>query len=247
MSQPFVPRPNAGRVFFGRRRVRLSDADAGGRLRLDSVARYLQDVATEDVLETGWGAPEHIWLVRRTVVRQLRPIGNEEMVELATWSSGLASSSAARRTTLTTEDGGLIEAESLWVHLGHDLRPRRFKGDFSDFYLVSTGGRRISARLILPDPPESSARMSWPLRRSDLDVAGHLNNASYWEAVEEVAALRGIDLSNGFEAALEFRRPLDIDDDVDLLYSAGENGFQLGLAASGDVRAVALLRSMPEH
>jgi hypothetical protein len=37
--------------------LRLSDMDARGRLRLDAVARYLQDVASDDVDETGWGSP----------------------------------------------------------------------------------------------------------------------------------------------------------------------------------------------
>ena len=120
-----VPLPPAGRTFTARRRVRLSDADARGRLRLDAVARYLQDVATDDVIETGWGSPDHFWLVRRTVIRQLRPISVEEMVGLTTWSSGVGSSSASRRTTLAGERDGLIEAESVWVHLGRELRPER--------------------------------------------------------------------------------------------------------------------------
>jgi acyl-ACP thioesterase len=241
--QPLVPPPEAGRVFTARRRVRLSDADTTGRLRLDAIARYLQDVATEDVLETGWGAPDHVWLVRRTTIHQLRPIRNEEMVELHTWSSGLALSSAARRTSLTTESGGLVEAESIWVHLGPDGRPRRFGGDFDDFYLVSTMGRRISARLELTDPPAGAERMPWPLRRVDMDVAGHMNNAAYWEAVEEVAAVCALDLSGELEAAVEFRQALDLDDEVGVLHVAERNGLRLGFAARGEVRAVAVVRA----
>ena len=53
---PSLPRPTTGRTFAAERRVRLSDIDAHGRVRLDSVARFLQDVAIDDVQETG-GAP----------------------------------------------------------------------------------------------------------------------------------------------------------------------------------------------
>jgi len=237
-----VPRPEGGRVFAGRRRVRLSDADPGRRLRLDAVARYLQDVAGDDVLETGWGSPDHFWLVRRTVIQQLRPISIEEQVELTTWSSGTASSSASRRTTARGERGGLIEAESVWVHLSRESRPERFGGDFFEVYGPSAGGRRISTRLELPDLPADAERASWPLRRSDLDVLGHVNNAAYWEAIEEAAARGGFDLTAPFEAALEFRRPIDLEDDVELLYLAEENGFGLALEAAGTVRAVASVR-----
>ena len=45
---PSLPRPTTGRTFAAERRVRLSDIDAHGRVRLDSVARFLQDVAIDD-------------------------------------------------------------------------------------------------------------------------------------------------------------------------------------------------------
>ena len=40
---------------------------------LDAVARFLQDVAIEDVEETGWGMPEHLWLLRRIRIDVLEP------------------------------------------------------------------------------------------------------------------------------------------------------------------------------
>ena len=68
------PLPSQGRTFTARRRVRLTDMDARGRLRLDAVARFLQDVAIDDVDETGWGAPDHLWFVRSMRVDVLEPM-----------------------------------------------------------------------------------------------------------------------------------------------------------------------------
>lgn len=242
---PLVERPERGRVFSACRRVRLSDADANGRLRLDAIARYLQDVATDDVHETSWGAPDHFWLVRRSLVQQLRPVSIEELVEAKTWASGTGSSSASRRTTLAGDRGGLIEAESVWVHLGPSLRPERMRGgDFDKFYALSTNGRKISPRLELPDPPDDAERSPWPLRLSDLDMMSHLNNATYWKAVEEAASRHAVSLEGPFEAVLEFRQPIDLEDEVELLYSpVAGGGFELALAAGGTIRAVARIRT----
>ena len=240
--RPLVSRPSSGRVFVGHRRARLSDADPRGRLRLDAVARYLQDVASDDVLETGWGSPDHFWLVRRTMIQQLRPISLEEMVEMTTWSSGTASSTASRRTTLNGERGGLIEAESVWVHLGLELP----SGALRRKLLRRLRALRERAQDIAPArAPRSAGRCRanhWPLRHCDLDVLGHLNNAAYWEAVEETAAQIGLDLGSPLQAVLEFREPIDLEDEVELLRSPEPDGFRLALAASGESRAVAVLR-----
>ena len=64
----FVPSPSRGRRFTAERRVRLSDAGTDGVLRLDGMARYLQDVASDDWAESGLD-PEDTWVVRRTAVR----------------------------------------------------------------------------------------------------------------------------------------------------------------------------------
>ncbi len=74
-----MPQPPSGRIFRVGYRVRLSDADATGRLRLDAVARYLQDAAIDDVSETGWGAPEHLWVLRSVRIDVLAPFLADEL------------------------------------------------------------------------------------------------------------------------------------------------------------------------
>jgi len=64
---PFAADPSAGRVFAGRRTIRSTDVTPAGVFRLDALARYLQDVAEDDVAATGWQAP-YGWLLRRCTV-----------------------------------------------------------------------------------------------------------------------------------------------------------------------------------
>jgi acyl-ACP thioesterase len=227
-------RPEGGRVFESRRRVRLSDTDAHGRLRLDAIARYLQDVASDDVADAGWAADEHVWVVRRTLLEVERPFLGDEEVELATWCSGVGAAAAARRTSLAGDRGGAIEAESIWIHLDRELRPARFGERFLSVYAPTAEGRGVSTRFSLGTPPADSARAPWPLRATDVDLLGHVNNAAYWAAVEEVARAR---LREPLHAELEYRQPIDLGEAVDLVSADG--GGALWLVVDGAVRAAA--------
>jgi len=222
-----------GRVFAAQRRIRLSDTDASGRLRLDAVARYLQDVAADDVADAGWSPDEHVWVVRRTHVDVEAPFRSDAAVELRTWCSGVAGAAAARRYSLAGDAGGRIEAESVWIHLDHDLQPLRLGERFLAVYGPSADGRRASTRLELPPAPLDSAR-PWPLRATDVDRLGHVNNAAYWIPVEEAWNGR---LSEPAGILLEYRRPIDLGDEVAVEQT--ENALWLRVGA--DVRAAAAI------
>jgi acyl-ACP thioesterase len=60
----FRPPPAAGRVFTAGYPIRRTDVTPGGRLRLDALARYLQDAAEDDVADSGLSEP-YDGLVRR--------------------------------------------------------------------------------------------------------------------------------------------------------------------------------------
>jgi acyl-ACP thioesterase len=211
--------------------------DATGRLRLDAVARYLQDVAIEDVDETGWGLPEHLWFIRSVRVDVLAPFLDDREVELVTWCSGIGPVAAGRRWSLSGDRGGRIEVDSVWIHLGSDERPARLDG--FGIYAEATGGRRVSTRLVLPDPAPDAELARWAVRATDIDRHGHVNNASYWQAVEERLIRRGPDPSRPLRVFLEYREPVDADDDVSLAQWGGEEVVHLALVTPDAVKAVA--------
>lgn len=224
---------NAGRRFRSERTVGLSDVDADGRLRLDAIARYLQDVASEDVTDAGRPPSEHVWVVRRTELDVVEPFADDVRVELETWASGLAPTAAARRSTIRGDKGGHLEAESIWIHLDRSLRPLRLDPGFLELYGPSAASRRVSTRLTLPAPTVAADR-DWPLRAVDVDRLGHINNAAYWEPVEELWAGR---LGGRLHAVLEYRRPLDLGDQVRIAHDDNT----LWLVVDGEVRSAARL------
>jgi len=186
LARPTVhPRPEQGRVFGARRTVRLGDTTPDGRLRLDALARYLQDVAEDDVADAGWEEPVG-WLVRRTTLVVERFAAKGEDVLLETFCTGLAARWAERTTTVTGSAGARLQAQALWVAVDPASgRPARLSEAFGALYGPSAGERSVSARLDKRPPPEGARRRPWPLRATDLDVVGHVNNAVHWAAVEE--------------------------------------------------------------
>ena len=233
-----IPRPDGARSYTARRRVRLSDMDVSGRLRLDAVARFLQDAAIDDVQETGWGAPEHLWVVRRIQADVHSPLLHDREVEIVTWCSGVAAIAAGRRWSVVGDAGGRVEIDSVWIHLDAEQRPARI-GDFGPYGLAA-GGRSVSTKLLLPGPPADALRASWALRSTDLDAHGHVNNAVYWQAVEDRLARAGVSLALPHRAQLDYRDPIDLGDEVELVGFGGEAGSRcLAFVVGEKVRAVA--------
>lgn len=183
---PITDRPSSGRSFTTGRRVRLGDVAPSGRLRLDAAARYLQDVAGDDATQV-MGRDAFTWIIRRTTIEVHRFPRFDEVLELTTWGSATGSRWAERRTSIVGEDGGRIEAAALWVYVdGATGRPKRLDDDFLAAYDESTGGRTIGARLVHGDPPDDAAPgPSWSIRRTDLDLFDHVNNAVFWSIAEE--------------------------------------------------------------
>jgi acyl-ACP thioesterase len=173
-------------------------------------------VAADDWDDTGIDSGD-LWVVRRTAMRlgaggRWPTLG--EPVTATTWCSGIGAAWAERRSDLAVDGVVLVETESLWVPLD-SVRPRRISAEFRRVYGEAAGGRKVSGRVAAPDVPADAERRPWPLRRVDLDVAGHVNNAASWTALVEVAD------GPVASAVLTHHGPLEWDDPVTLARAEG--------------------------
>ncbi len=199
-----VAGPGEGRVFEQTHFPGIADAGADGRVRLDAIARWLQDVAYADLLDVG-ANDEGAWIVRKARMRVERFPRFGEAVTIRTFCSGLGRFSAERRTSVTGASAA-VEAVATWVWIDAETgRPRRFPQRFLGEYEASAAGRDASVRLRHPDPPDDCERRAWRFRATDEDVAGHVNNSHYWAPLEE-------ELASGapepFDAEIEYREPM---------------------------------------
>ncbi len=202
-----VAPPQRGRVFTQERRPGLADCAPSGRIRLDALARWLQDVAWADVDDAGL-AGAAVWVVRRTRMCVSRFPQFGERFTVATFCSGIGRMWAERRTTISRSDGpgADVEAASLWVHLDPvGRRPTPLTPAEVAAYGDAAAGRRVSARLRHAVPRAIEESVPWTFRATDCDLAGHVNNAAYWQPLEE-ELLRDGDPER-IDVEIEFRSP----------------------------------------
>jgi acyl-ACP thioesterase len=236
----FVAPFDDGRRFRDSRPVRLGDVSASGRVRLDAIARYLQDVATDDAADAGLADG---WVLRRLAlwIDDFPRLGTS--VDLVTWCSGVSGSAAERRTTISVEGERAVEAVALWVFVGPDGRPARLDRRRFARYGASALERRVSTRLRHRDPNGALVTRPWPLRACDVDVLGHVNNAVALAALEDL--LRGAGTADApvpWWIEVEFRAPIEPDDTPVLAWVREQPGvIAAWLRCDGDVRTTARL------
>jgi acyl-ACP thioesterase len=201
----FLPPPAAGRVFTAGYPVRRSDVTPGRRLRLDALARLLQDVAEDDVADSGLAEP-YDWLVRRCAltIRGWPRMG--QSLRLTTFCSATGPRWAERTTTVAAGGADLIQARMVWVALDPVTGESCQVGpDFHRLYGPAAQGRRVSVRLSHPRPGPAATSRDWPLRATDFDTDAHVSNTVHWQAAEEVLA--GLDWLPA-RAEMEYHHPI---------------------------------------
>ena len=226
------------RVIEIERQVGLADVRPDGRMRLDAIARVVQDVADRDAA-TAPVDDMGVWILRRLEFDIMRTPRFRAELALRTWCSGTGARWAERSTSINSGGDVCIDAVGLWVHTDPASGAPIPLPD--DFHAVWDGGdRRVSARLRHGGPPADARASQWLLRATDLDVVGHVNNAAYWAPVEEELARR--QQPRVERAEIEFRAGLDPGDDTRLSVSDRDDGFACWLSVDGDVRASMLVK-----
>jgi acyl-ACP thioesterase len=231
-----VPAGVSGRTFTGHQQVGAADVDADGNAHAFAIARWLQEVAFADGLDSGFGS-ESAWVIRRLRLDVRRLPAFPEALELETWCSGKAKTVAERTTTIAGDGGGAVTATAIWVHVDPATRlPARLPDRFEAIYGPSTDGRKARAALRHPAaPPDDAERFQWWFGRSQIDLAGHVSNLWYWQVAEEHLQMPTVD-SEPATLEAEFRAgighgPASVHRSGSLLWICDEAGTVAGTIA----------------
>ena len=182
-------------IFKADYKVRISDCDRFGRLKMPALLQMLQEIATEHARVIGVGFDDLKplglgWALSKIVVEISRIPHWGERVFLSTWSSFRERIATYREFSAVDADGKpLFTARSQWLLF--DMNSRRIARleRIADWQTHPETANSWSFDEPFPkiDAAAPSAESDFSARNDDIDLNGHVNNSVYmiW-AVESV-------------------------------------------------------------
>lgn len=210
---PLSEFPTAGKAFRTSWPVRTGDIHTDRSLRLDGIARYLQDAGFDHLVAEGAMDTHPAWVVRRTVIDVVEPITWPDQVHLQRWCSGLSAKWCSMRVRIQSDGGGLVETEAFWINLDSNTgMPATIGENFTAAMASTASDHHLHWRRWIDPEVTEFESTPFPLRASDFDPFDHVNNAIYWQPVDEAV---GKQLgSKSFRSILEYSRPVTRGEEV---------------------------------
>lgn len=242
---PLVAVPDQGYVYQTGWRLATSDIDEHRRLRLDGVARYIQEVGAEHLADAELAEVHPHWIVLRTVIDVLEPIEIPSDITFRRWCAGLSSRWCDMRVQLEGAQGGRIETQGFWICMNKDtLTPSRLADSCIERFGSTTDNHRLKWRPWVTERVEGGTDTPFPLRRTDIDLFEHVNNTIYWHGVHEVLGLVPELENNPYRTVLEYRSPIKYGEPVHIRWEQRGKSVLMQFMVDDSVRAVALVRKI---
>lgn len=154
--------------------------------RPSALLGYLQEAATLAALDLGASGPEimekyHcIWMVARIWVEMDEPLYWNEKFTVRTWHRGAAGASSYRDFDVLRDGQVIGQAVSTWVMVDADSRKLFRMKQLTEFQGTDGGELCKDIKLHRVRMPETfDGREERPMRYSDTDINGHINNIHY--------------------------------------------------------------------
>ncbi|OZC73940.1 hypothetical protein CH251_12475 [Rhodococcus sp. 06-462-5] len=261
MSQSFeqLDRPDTARSFVKQYRMGVGDADPQGQVRLDAIARLLQDVALDMIHESGFLDEDPFWIVRRNVIDVIRPLTWPGEVKVERWCAATSSRWVSMRQRLTGiptaspfnpgyRQPGLVETESFCINVTRRGLPARISDATLDAWSTGITETRLRWRPVNPPAPAHDSEFTesrpFALRATDFDFFEHMNNVAYWPPIERALRQHPAITAHPHRAVIEYLKPVRYRASLDTRWVANDNGFTVWFLADGVVTTTATVRRL---
>lgn len=162
------------------------DVDGRGHCKASALLNHLQNAATlaaedggfsRELLMERYGA---FWMLARSWFHLSRPLGFEEELTIRTWHRGAKGAIMYRDYDILADGQPVGESVAAWVLADVNSRKLLRLGEITE--LAGTGGGTLckSKNLLKLRRPDGLVQVEQrPMRYSDTDLNGHVNNTRY--------------------------------------------------------------------
>ncbi len=253
------PIPDNRKVFERKYRIGMDEADPQSRVRLDAVARFVQDTGMDILAETELGKHDPFWIVRRSIIDIIEPITWPGYARASWWVGAVSRHNMVTRQTMTgvptvsrfssaERPAGRVETETFSVNVTREGRP----SPVSDATLAGWRADAVHDTLVwkpmnAATPPVDQLEYftsAFSLRTTDFDAFGHMNNAAYWHIVEYyLQPLRSLH-RGPYRAVIEFLKPIRPRREVLVSQTYTDDKLGLWLIADGAVTTTVVVTKL---
>ncbi|MFC9361615.1 acyl-ACP thioesterase domain-containing protein [Rhodococcus sp. NPDC057014] len=254
---PLVPITPESRTFESTYRIRVDDVDPEMTVHIAAVARYLQDIALDMTQQSEFGRTNPFWLVRRNVIDVIEPITWPGNVTVKRWCSATSAMWVSMRQTLTglpecnafnpdARPAGRIETESFCINVTREGRPARIDENVLSAWSGGVTDRRLRWRVLNPKKvPDNADQQDHLLRPSDFDMFHHMNNATYWQAVDRYLMRWPEVVAGPYRAVIEYLNAVPPTDLLTIRAAQSEGGFGLWFHYGETLTTTVTLTALP--
>ncbi len=175
-------------------RVRHYECDAYGHVNQANYLRYMQQAAIDASAVVGYDEARYtamgtLWLIRETTIEYLRPLVYGDSIEISTWVGDIRRVRSRRFYEFHLSGSGelVAKANTDWVYLDRaTARPVSVPDDMMMAFAPDQPDAAPRERFpAAPPPPPGIYSMNRITEWRDIDSAGHVNNATYFNYMEE--------------------------------------------------------------
>ncbi len=180
------------RARVARLRLRLANGGQG----FSAYARLLEEAATLASAEAGYpaqwyGRENTAWVIRRSTIDCVAPLARAADLEVVTWVADFRRVRSRREYEVYASPGTVaaVTAHTDWVYVERaNGRPRRIPDSMINAFAPGGSPPALPrAPLVLPAVAAEATAAERLVAPEDVDALGHVNNARYFDYVEEAS------------------------------------------------------------
>jgi acyl-ACP thioesterase len=178
-------------VFEHKLRIRYHEVDCNGSVKTAAIFNFMQDAAASHVRQLGLSVGELkkkylTWVISRFHLRLFHYLRGNDRITIRTWPATREGFFSCREYEIRDDAGTVVAlATSSWAAVNLETRkPVRLMDHLPEFPLKAERAIEDSFHS-LPPLRAVDCEQYFRVRRSDLDINCHVNNAVYVDWAEE--------------------------------------------------------------